>query len=308
MNATTFVGFQRRVMDLAPSLRTAALEVLWAVNELIGEATEAGIVITDRRIAEKLKASKRPHRSLRFVQKGLWALQWAWGQGQGLILRIRTEGRRLIRFLVDRVAGLLGKDDMGDPPQTPPNSNSSSKDTTSTSASSSSSKINPEGSRETTPELIARAMALLPKGKAKPGREATPNKVRRAVETYGADWVDRALDCIDTHEQTPGNAKVYSWGFVLRTLNNFDKQGFAPDKPELVPAAVIHRRPAAPARSESKPLTQQQLADLVAQCQEKGNVGAINRKILARAITEGLIADELVVTIPDELLANVRSP
>jgi hypothetical protein len=91
--------FDDVLMTLPTDLRTAATEVCWATIQCLkpGE-TQTNIDITDGKLAGMLD------RSLRFVQKGLHAMQHALGAGLGMINRIHEEGRRHIVFTA-RFAG-----------------------------------------------------------------------------------------------------------------------------------------------------------------------------------------------------------
>jgi hypothetical protein len=100
--------FDDVLMALPKDLRTAATEVCWATIQCLkpGE-TQTNIDITDSKLAGMLD------RSMRFVQKGLHAAQYALGAGLGIINRIHEEGRRHIVFTT-RFAG-AAREESGSP-------------------------------------------------------------------------------------------------------------------------------------------------------------------------------------------------
>src|SRR5262249_21727587 len=182
----------------------------------------------------------------RTVQKALHALDTDVLQvndGRPLINResgLGCHGRRTITLTV----GLAkSRDDRqpagGPPPQTP--LEEKTKDTTTEGGSSSSPEKAPEKAPEPTDPaiaaLIARACKLIP--------EATPGKVLDAVSVYGAEWVSRALDVAERRPRRKvGNKPVYSWGFVLGTLKNWQREGGPPpEKPSPARPAAIPTAP-----------------------------------------------------------------
>jgi hypothetical protein len=232
-----------------------------------------------------------------FVQKGLHALHVVLGEmGTPAIDRERAHGRRTIIPAPLAGRGTAGPvPDAASPPRTPPEER---RDTTTGGASSSPPRIAPEdpGSRigAIDPALVERACRLVPL--------ATPGRVAEVVAKYGAEWVSRALDVVEKRNRKPGNKRVESWGFVLRTLKNWDKEGGPPPDPAPTPT------PTAPARKAAEggpphPLTAAEVADLVFACQS--GPPSVTQRFRARlqlAVEEGSIPPELVATIPPELL------
>jgi hypothetical protein len=316
------------IMTLPTHLRTAAHEVAWAILQSLDWGdTATDITLTDKKIARMLG------RSLRFVQKGLHALQTAFGEGQGLIHRIRTEGRRII-VVISRFAGRgrtgepargIGVDTPAKttadpapspqpdpaPPQTPPRE---FEQTTTDSPSSSSPEILPEKTPEgpafsakpPTPddpaiaELVDRACRLIP--------EVTPGQVRTAIGEYTAEWVSLALDRVEHRNRTPGNKAVRSWGFVLTTLQNRRKEGWTP------PAAKPATQPPAARKAFAEPLAPQpllsaeQLAELVEQSSHRDVLGRLAASQIRRAILDGQVPAELMGSIPAAILAGLEVP
>jgi hypothetical protein len=245
----------------------------------------------------------------RTVQKALHALDTDVldvNDGRPLIHRdsgLGCHGRRTISLTV----GLAkSRDDRqpagGPPPQTPPEEKT--KNTTTEGGSSSSPEKAPEKAPEPTDPalaaLIDRACKLIP--------EATPGKVLDAVSVYGVEWVSRALDVAEQRpRRKTGNKPVYSWGFILSTLKNWQREGGPPPvaAPQLPPPA----RPAAEPAAPQPKLLPEQLAALVEQTREGP---AALRKLAAsqirRAVYDGTVLPELMASIPAEILAGPEVP
>jgi hypothetical protein len=241
-------------------------------------------LLTDQVIADEIGISKRS------VQRGLWALDVVLGKiGLPIITRMRTHGRRIISF----VRGFAARGQAA-PPCTPPKT----LETTTTSEPSSSLDFREEKLPEPRviipPGLIDRAFRLIPK--------TTEGRVIDAVSVYGAEWVSRVLDVVEKRNSRPGMLPVRSWGFVLNTLKNWKKEGGPPPvDPPPVPSPA--RAAAQPAKVDPPHcLTAACLADLLAECQSRNpTVARFARVRLTKAVEEGAIPSELLVTIPSEL-------
>ena len=144
------------------------------------------------------------------------------------------------------------------------------------------------------PELVDRACRLVP--------EATPGKVADAVAVYGVDRVRKALDRVEKRNAHWGNKPVKSWGFVLNTLKNWERESSVPadDPPPVAPPARVKAEPV-----KEEPLleaTAKSVADLVELCQASDrNVSGFARSQLRKALERGEIPAELLVGIPEEL-------
>src|SRR5262249_28154623 len=93
--------------------------------------------------------------------------------------------------------------------------------------------------------------------------------------------------------------------FVLRTLENWRKEGGPPADPPPPPAAP---RPAAPGPEEPpRRLTAEELAELVEQCRGANRgLRKLGRITLKKALAAGANAEDLAATIPGELVEPHR--
>lgn len=271
------------VFDLLPrKYKAVAIAVVRCLDKLL-LANALDERVTDRVIAEATGYCERS------VQRALYALHRVLGElGRPIIDRVRQHGRRIITF----IRGFAAR---GSTPPVPPLNTSEITTTREPSSSLGSPEEKTEATREIAPpELVDRACRLVP--------EATPGKVADAVAVYGVDWVRKALDRVEKRNANRDNKPVKSWGFVLNTLKNWEREGSAPpDDPP--PAAPSIRAKAEPAQEEpAQCLTAKHLADLVELCQAPlAYTAQLGRKALAKALADGSIPAELVATIPGEL-------
>lgn len=288
------------LIDLLPKGMQHAATVAWKCCMRFLARGELDERATDLKMAEDSGWSAS------LIQKGLHALDTVLpgldaatpdgARPEALIERRRAHGRRTI--VPKPLAG------RGTPlsvpilaPPAPPLPEKRERETATTDAGPSSSlesTAEKTGSGEyPSPELIDRALKLVPK--------ATVGRVVDAVATYGSEWLARVLDRIEQRNAKPGNRRVESWGFVLTTLGNWKKEG---GPPPVAPPLTAPVRPAPVASPEApQRLTAGELADLVAGCQT-GPPAAVklNRIALRRAVESGDVPPELVATIPPELL------
>jgi hypothetical protein len=275
-----------QIKALPRRLRVVATEVWWAIVDHL----ERGLDATTEAITDAV-LSQHSGWSRSFVQHGLNILE----DMARVIVRERQHGRRIIRVIV-RLWGSRNRQIVppsgspSTPPQTPPKE--FEKTTKDAGGSSSSLEKLPEKTLEpddpAIAELVARACTLVP--------DATVGRVAAAVRTYGADWVRRALGVAE--ERKP---PVKKWRFILGILENWRTEGGLP--PEKPPAPAPAARRAAEPEAPVQPLTAEEVAALVAACSQGGYIGHWNRKMLGVRIRSGLIAPELVGTIPAEILS-----
>ena len=243
---------------LPKGVRFAATTVWMAIKrfEARGELDERA---TDKRFAEETGFSES------FVQKGFHALDTeakdTEAAGTPLIRRDRAHGRRTITP-APLAAGRRGRDDQADEPpdpRLPENTGDTTIDAASSSSSTSAPKTDQDPIRIASPDLIARACALIEK--------ATPGRVIDAVRIYTADWVERALDRVMERNAEPGKKPVRSWGFVLTTLGNWRKEGGPPPRKAATPPPTTTTRPT-PTAEPTRPFTAEELDELLGRCQQ----------------------------------------
>jgi hypothetical protein len=249
-------------------------------KEQAGELDER---ITDHSIANATGISQRS------VQRALHALHVVLGQlGKPIIDRIHRHGRRIIEF----VRGFAAR---GSSPPAPPIKTLETTTTREPSSSLGSIEEKTEQARPIAPpELVDRACRLIP--------EATPGKVAEAVAVHGVDRVRKALDRVEKRNANRDNKPVKSWGFVLNTLKNWEREGSTPpdDPPPATPPARVQAEPVK--EEPSQRLTAQDVANLVELCQLPHiHPAQFARKQLAKALAEGAIPAELLSGIPEEL-------
>jgi hypothetical protein len=243
-------------------------------------------LVTDRLIAAETGVSQRN------VQRALYVLDVVLRKiGKPIIDRLRIHGRRIISF----VRGFAARGSLASP-QTPLKT-SETTTTSDPSSSSASSPENPQGPKVILPPgLVDRAMRLI--------LQATEGRVIDAVAVYGVDWVNQALDVVEKRTKNRDNLRVKSWGFVLRILSNWKREGGPPPvDPPPVPAAARAAK-AEPAQEESPyRLTAEEVAELVRKCQSShpSDLPVLARVQLRQAVAEGGIDAELLSTIPAEL-------
>ena len=277
-----YVCISKAVDELPRFWRIAAKEVLGFLVDL--ERTEGlDERVTDKRIADATGWS------MSFVQKGLHALHVVLGKlGKPVIHRRRANGRRLITF----IRGLAPRGNPATKPA-PPAPPQTEFETTSTVPQGPS--TSPLESIDADHPLIKRGMALIP--------DATAERIAAAIAVYSAEWVAKALDRVERRNRKPGMTPVRGFIFVLRTLENWRKEGGAPADDPARPAPTATPRPT-PTADEEPPrrMTAEELAQLVAQCQEgPPALRTLGRVQLRKALAEGLIPAELVPTIPTDL-------
>lgn len=284
--------------ELLPKpVRKAILNALPRVLRFLVKLAQAGELderTIDQRIAQAAGISER------MVQYVLWALDVVLGKvGMPIINRKRSHGRRTIEFVRGFVA--RGQTPAVVPPQTPLEKTFETTTTREPSSSLGSTGEETGEAREIAPpELIDRACRLIP--------EATPGKVADAVAVYGAEWVNRALDRVVKRNANRDNRPVKSWGFVLNTLKNFEREGGpAPIDPPPAPPPVKAR--VEPSEEETPyRLTVEEVAELVRKCQSSrpSDLPLLARVQLRQALAEGSIPAELVATIPAELIDSPK--
>ena len=174
---------------------------------------------------------------------------------------------------------------------------------------------NSESSKTTTPvvessypldpqeieKLNERASRLVP--------GATPGRVAQAAQDFSAEWLSRALDEVERHNRTPGNKRVWSWGFVLNTLRNFKVMGGPPPKaaPDE-PAKSLPKEP--PKTTDPEPpvrLSADELADQIAVTRLPGRAGRIGLDAIRIGLREGAFGEaDLPADVLDLLRAKKR--
>jgi hypothetical protein len=325
----------RVIAELDPFDRTAVLEVGAALMIL---ARRGNLHPTSREIAELLPSDRGKkkdggkeegkddppgHRCISFVQKGLRKLGPSVVdedgnlvldedgepvfEGLGLLDRLRRHGKRFLTWVKglkpspwakakdkDKAGGKGGS--AAAPLSTPP-PDPERRDTTTEGPSSSSPGPAPPGAdglRERPPaEVVDRACRLIP--------EATPDWVGAMVAVYGSDWFSRALDRAEEVNRTPGRKKVYRRRFIHRTLENWREEGGPPRRPDPPPAASARPAVVAPKEETPRPLTAEDVANLVGGCAGLGKFAEVCRKHLREHLRAGLIPPDLVVAIPPHL-------
>jgi hypothetical protein len=289
--------------ELANGLQDVARKVFGLIvrKELDGKlATEQP---TDLEIGQELGIAPRT------VQKALHALDTdvlEVNDGRPLIDResgLGCHGRRTIGLTVGLAPSGTRRPAEAPPPQTPPEEFQN----TTTRGGSSSSPLNPPGkAQEKTPDPTDPTIAELIRFACSLIHAATPGRVLDVVSVYGAEWVRRALEVVDARNHRPGKKPVSSWGFVLKTLENWQREGGPPEQPAPpVPPAKPPPEPTAPPPK----LLPAELLDLVAQCSQENP--ALRRMAVARvrrAILDGQIPPELIPTIPAEFLPAPEVP
>ena len=113
-----------------------------------------------------------------------------------------------------------------------------------------------------------------------------------------------ALDRVERRNRKPGNVPVRGFIFVLRTLENWRKEGGPPaaEPARPTPRATPRQTPTS-ALEPPRRMTAEELAELVARCQTGDRVSInLARTTLRMALKLGEIPPDLAATIPADLI------